>query len=80
MTIEDYLSTVVRPLLKHPDSLLVARSTDDLGVLLSVKTHKEDMGTIVGKEGKTADAIRLLTRIAGYSGNARVSVKFNEPA
>lgn len=50
-----------------------------MGVILRCDLHQEDMGSVIGKDGKTAEAIRLLTRIVGMRNNARVSIKINEP-
>lgn len=76
---EEYLAKVVAPLLTHPTELVVTPTKDDMGVLLTVSCNKNDMGVIIGKQGKTADAIRLLTRIVGIKNNARIGVKINEP-
>jgi predicted RNA-binding protein YlqC (UPF0109 family) len=75
-----YLASVITPLLRHPADLHVAESKDDMGILLSVDVHKEDMGVVVGKGGETAKAVRHLVRIVGLKSSARVSVKINEPA
>ena len=77
--VSEYLIAIVRPLLTHPDCLTVEQTTDDMGVLLSVKVHKDDMGTIVGREGRTAKAVRQLVSIVGLIGKQRVSIRINEP-
>lgn len=74
-----YLTDLITPLLRFPDALRIAESQDAMGILLSVDVHKEDMGVVVGKGGETAKAIRHLVRIVGLRGNARVSIKINEP-
>jgi len=79
MTPEQYLISIISPLIKHPEDLVVTPSSDEMGVLLSVSLHKEDMGAIIGKSGETAKAIRLLLRIVGIKVGARVSMRINEP-
>lgn len=79
MTPEKYLETLLLPLLAVPDRLTITRTDDERGVLLQVDVDRSDMGAVIGKEGETAKAIRLLTRIAGLRMGARPSVKFNEP-
>jgi hypothetical protein len=37
------------------------------------------LGKILGKSGKTAEALRILLRVVGMKGNARVNLKINEP-
>lgn len=79
MPIQDYLLQVIYPLLSQPESATVITSNDDMGILLTVNVHKDDMGSVIGKLGETAKAIRHLVRVAGIKQNARVSVKISEP-
>ncbi len=79
MQISAYLTALITPLLKFPEALRIVETQDQMGVLLSVDVHKEDMGVVVGKAGETAKSIRHLVRIVGLRANARVSIKINEP-
>lgn len=79
MPFSDYLAALVAPMLRFPDDMRISESQDKMGILLTLSVHKEDMGTVVGKAGATASAIRQLVRIVGLRGNARVSLKINEP-
>lgn len=79
MSFADYLTSMIAPLLKEPQSLRVVTTQDQLGVLLSVDVSRGDMGIVVGKEGATAKALRQLMRTFGMLHNARVSLKVNEP-
>jgi len=74
-----FLEYVVKALVDHPDDVVVERRLDNLGILLTLTTHPEDMGKIIGKNGKTAEAIRILLRIVGMKNNARVNFKIAEP-
>jgi len=63
----------------HPDDVIVNRTVDEMGVLLSLKVNAEDMGQIIGRNGSTARAIRNLVRIIGLKNHARVNLKIEEP-
>ncbi len=76
---EQFLEYVVKSLVDHPDDVKVERRVDEMGVLLSLKVHPEDMGQIVGREGSTARSIRTLVRIIGLKNHARVNLKIEEP-
>ncbi len=80
MTVPEYLTHLLSPLLSKPDSLRITETHDSMGILLTVDVSKEDMGTVVCKQGENAKAIRNLVRIVGMKQNARVAVKINEPA
>ena len=78
-TDKDFLEFVVKALVDHPDDVKVDRKVDEMGVLLSLTIHQEDMGQIIGKAGSTARSIRNLVRIIGLKNHARVNLKIEEP-
>lgn len=75
----DFVEYVVKQIVQFPDEVSVERTIDELGVLLTLKVNKADMGKIVGKAGQTAKALRVLLRIIGSKNNARVNLKIVEP-
>lgn len=75
----EFLEYLVKSIVDHPDDVKLERSIDDMGVLLRLKVHVEDMGQVVGRQGATAKAIRSLLRIVGIKNNARVNLKIEEP-
>lgn len=76
---QEFLEYVVKGLVDNPDSIQITRVVDEMGVLLTLTVHKDDMGKVVGRQGATAKAIRTLLRIVGMKNNARVNLKINEP-
>ncbi|HQK63921.1 MAG TPA: KH domain-containing protein [Candidatus Staskawiczbacteria bacterium] len=75
----EFLETIVKELVDHPEDVKVERKVDEMGVLLSLKVNPQDMGQIIGREGSTAKAIRNLVRIVGLKNHARVNLKIEEP-
>ncbi|MBI4128739.1 MAG: KH domain-containing protein [Parcubacteria group bacterium] len=76
---QEFLEYVVKAVVDHPDTVVITRTVDEMGVLLSLKVHPEDMGQVVGRQGSTARAMRTLLRIVGMKNNARVNLKIEEP-
>jgi predicted RNA-binding protein YlqC (UPF0109 family) len=76
---QEFLEYVVKALVDHPDEVKIERRVDEMGVLLSLKVHPDDMGQIIGKGGATARAIRSLVKIVGLKNHARVNLKIEEP-
>jgi len=60
----DLLGFVVRGLVKHPDQVTVTEVEDERSRVLKLKVHPEDLGRVIGKEGRTAQAIRNLLQVA----------------
>jgi predicted RNA-binding protein YlqC (UPF0109 family) len=76
---QEFLEFVVKGLVEHPEAVKIGRTVDEMGVLLTLDLHPEDMGKVIGRSGNTAKAIRTLLRVVGMKHNARVNLKINEP-
>lgn len=76
---QEFIEYVVKSLVDHPESVKVERKIDEMGVLITLDVHPEDMGMVIGREGMTAKALRTLLRVIGAKNNARVNLKINEP-
>ena len=76
---QQFLESLVKALVDHPDSVKINRTVDEMGVLLTLDVHAEDMGKVIGRSGNTAKAIRTLLRVVGMKHDARVNLKINEP-
>lgn len=79
MSDSELLKTIVCSLVEYPDAVLVKRTTDEMGVLLSLSVDKMDMGKVIGREGGIATAIRTIIRAVGIKNQSRVNVKILEP-
>ncbi len=75
-----FLEYTVKALVDNADAVVINRSVDEMGVLLTLTVASEDMGKIIGRDGNIAKAIRTLLRVVGMKHNARVNLKINEPA
>jgi len=78
MIAKDFLVFIIDSLVTHKEDVVIEQREDDLGTLLTLKVNKEDMGTIIGKEGKTINAIRTVLRVYGSKSDARVNLKVIE--
>ena len=76
---QEFLEYLVKSIVDHPDDVKVDRKVDEMGVLLDLRVHQEDMGMLIGRQGSTAKALRTLLRIVGARHNARVNLKIEEP-
>lgn len=76
---QKFVEDVVKAIVDVPDKVKTERTIDEMGVLIQLTVDPEDMGKIIGKEGKTAKALRTLLRVLGAKNNARVNLKIVEP-
>ncbi|MCL5093895.1 MAG: KH domain-containing protein [Patescibacteria group bacterium] len=75
----EFVDYIVKSIVENPDKVQINRTVDEMGVLLELTVDKSDMAVIIGKEGKTVNAIRTLLRVLGAKNNARVNLKIIEP-
>lgn len=76
---EKFVEDVVKAIVENPEDVKTERTIDERGVLIKLYVNPEDMGKIIGKDGKTAKAIRTLLRVFGAKNNARLNLKIVEP-
>jgi uncharacterized protein len=63
-------------LLDHPDELIIEEIEGDRGAtILELSVHPEDMGKIIGRRGRTIQALRTLARAAGQRDGATFLVE-----
>ena len=78
-TDQEFVITLVKALVAHPEDVKADRTVDEMGVLLTLHVHPDDMGYVIGRQGQTARAIRTLLKVVGAKNNARVNLKIHEP-
>lgn len=76
---QEFVEYVVKAIVDNPDKVTVKRSVDEMGVLLELGVDPADMGKIIGKDGRTAKAVRTLLRVLGAQNHSRVNLKIMEP-
>lgn len=76
---QQFVEDVVKAIVDNPDKVTTERTIDEMGVLIKLTVDPEDMGKVIGKDGKTAKAVRTLLRVLGAKNNARVNLKIVEP-
>ena len=70
------LEHVVRSIVDNPDAVVVSGAPNRGRVRLEVRVGPDDLGRVIGKRGKTAQAIRTLVRAAASRDGVDVEVDF----
>lgn len=76
---QQFLEYVIKALVDNPNDVKIARTVDEMGVLMTLEVNAADMGKVIGRDGNTAKAVRTLLRVVGMKNNSRVNLKINEP-
>ncbi|MBP9864506.1 KH domain-containing protein [Patescibacteria group bacterium] len=78
-TDQNFIEFVVKSIVNHPEDVKAERTVDERGVLITLYVNQDDMGYVIGRQGQTARALRILLKIVGAKENARVNLKIFEP-
>lgn len=70
------VEVLAKSLVDHPDQVEVSEVPGDRSVLIEVRVAPEDMGKVIGKQGRIAKAIRTVVKSAAVRENKRVTVEF----
>ena len=65
---------LVRSLVEKPDEVEVEEFEEDGDLILEVTVAEDDLGRVIGRGGRIANAIRTVARAAGSRGDRRVVV------
>lgn len=66
------LEHLVRGIVEHPDDVVVRDKQTRRGPLLEVRVHPDDVGKVIGRNGRTATALRTVVSAIGGKGSTRV--------
>ncbi len=76
---KDLVEYIARSLVEDPTQVQVSQNKGGSKVHLELKVAKEDMGRVIGKSGRVANAIRILLRVAAARDGKQVSLDVIEP-
>ncbi|WP_442599475.1 KH domain-containing protein [Neobacillus sp. D3-1R] len=72
------IETIVKPLVDHPEDVHVNVVEEDYRVTYQLSVNKNDMGKVIGKQGRVAKAIRTVVYAAGTSQQKKIYLEINE--
>jgi predicted RNA-binding protein YlqC (UPF0109 family) len=72
---KELVEIIARSLVDNPDMVNVNEITGEQSIILELKVAPEDMGKVIGKQGRIAKAIRTVVKAAAIKDNKRVVVE-----
>ena len=73
-----FLRSIIESLVQNTTAIEVSEKHDELGTLVTLKVDPTDMWAIIGRGGKTIDAIRTVLRVFGSKSGTRVNLRLLE--
>ena len=75
----DLVEFLVRALVSDPDSVRVEEIDEDDATVIEVRVAKDDLGRVIGREGRVANALRTIAKAAATAEDGgRVMVEIVE--
>jgi hypothetical protein len=71
----ELVKTIAKALVNNPDAVEVNEIEGQQSVIIELKVAPEDMGKVIGKQGRIAQAIRTLVKAAALKEKKRVIVE-----
>lgn len=71
----EFLQFIIENLVQNKQDIQIERTEDELGILLTLRVNKEDMGVVIGKSWNIVTSIRSLLKILGSKTNQRINLK-----
>lgn len=75
---KEFVEIIVKNLVNNPDDVVVNMIDEGNCKVIKVKVNGEDMGKVVGKNGRVANSIRTVARGLAHKSNDHVVIKFDE--
>jgi len=70
---------IAKSLVEHPEEVEVQETKSGNRVHVELKVAQDDMGRVIGKSGRVANAIRTLLRVAGERQEKQITLDVLEP-
>jgi len=72
---KELLEIIAKRLVDNPDAVSVTETKNESGTALELRVAPEDMGKVIGKQGRIAKSIRAVVKAAAIHNDERVSVE-----
>jgi predicted RNA-binding protein YlqC (UPF0109 family) len=70
---------IAKALVEYPEQVEVAQTRQGSRVRLELRVAKDDMGRVIGKNGRVANAMRMLLQVAAEREGQQVTLDVMEP-
>ena len=72
---KELVEVIAKALVDKPDEVVVTQKEEGRNVIVELHVAQEDMGKVIGKQGRIAKAIRSVVKAASTRDNKRVDVE-----
>ncbi len=73
---KEVLETIIKNLVDNQEAVEINETENEKNIIFEVKVADEDMGKIIGRQGKTAQSIRTVMKAIANRKDKKVIVEF----
>ena len=70
------LDLMIRNLVDYPDDVYIKELNGEISVVYEVKVAEDDMGKVIGKQGRVARAVRAIMKSIASKEDKKVTIEF----
>ncbi len=70
------VSELIKPLTTHPEDVVATVKASNNTYNVTVKVHADDLGRVIGKKGRVANAIRTIAHAAAMRNKENLEIEF----
>ncbi len=71
----EFIEYVARMLARYPDEVQVTDSVDEKGIVFRISLNPDDVGRVIGREGRIIQSMRSLLRAAAVRQGVRLAIE-----
>ena len=71
----ELLETIVKSLVEKPDEVQITENHGEYSMIIELRVSQDDMGKVIGKQGRIARAIRTILKAASVKENKKVTLQ-----
>jgi hypothetical protein len=75
---KELVAVIARALVDHPDDVKVETVDGPQATIVELRVHREDLGKVIGRQGRTAKAMRTLLGASGMKLHKRFTLEIVE--
>lgn len=72
---KELIQVIAMALVDHPDEVVVTETETEKAIIVELRVSPEDMGKVIGKQGRIAKSIRTLVKAAATKDDKKVVVE-----
>lgn len=75
---KELIRCIAESLVDNPSEVIVTESETEKGTVISLKVAEEDMGKVIGKQGRIAKAIRTVAKAAASKDDKKITIEIQQ--